>query len=76
MLAIEILIFALLAIIPLAASGALMIRAVRQSSRGPPQWAGNPSSPAVRCEKAAGHAGKTFSGERCGAPLATDRRAP
>jgi hypothetical protein len=44
MLALDLLIFALLALIPLAASGALMIRAVRQSSRGPPQWAGTISS--------------------------------
>ncbi len=59
MLALNLLIFALLASIPLAASGSLLIRAVRQSSRGPPQWAGNTSSPAVRCEKAAGLAGNT-----------------
>lgn len=44
MLALEILIFALLALIPLAASGSLLIRAVRQSSRGPPQWPGTISS--------------------------------
>lgn len=67
--ALELLIFALLASIPLAASGSLIIRAVRQSSRGPPQRPGTISSPAVRCEKAAGRAGKTFNGERCGAPL-------
>jgi len=60
MLALEILIFALLALIPLAASGSLLIRAVRQSSRGPPQWPGTISNAAMRREKAAGRAGKTL----------------
>ncbi len=56
MIALAILITALVASIPLASPGCWR-SAVRQSSRGPPQWAGtNRPIPAQRREKAEGQA--------------------